>query len=190
MSFSGPEMILWKAAGANDVATGATANVQRFARARFTASEGGGGGSTAYLFCESLLAFIRQEDVVNLQRLGIAIDETGNPYAPIALHRIAQLATSGVRLVDVPGRKTKKREGPPAWQGIGHRQYLWWFADAERRIDAGSAGVRALLTAADANWTAARRNGYVPYISENDGRWIQPWIDALDTFEAWRRDGV
>ncbi len=190
MSFSGPEMILWKAAGADDVATGATANVQRFARARFTASEGGAGGSTAYLFVESLLAFVRQEDVVNLQRLDIPVDGTSNPYVATALDHIAQLARSAVRLVKIPGRKTKKREGPPAWQGIGQRQYLWWFADCERRLASGTATPRALLSTAAQNWAAVRRKGYVPYISNNDGRWIEPWIDALDAFEASRANGA
>ena len=177
-------MILWKAAGADDVASGATANTQRFARARFTETESNSQGSTAYLFIESLLAFVRQEDVVNLQRLKLFGDDTGNPFIPTALRRIDDLSRGEVRHIERPGRKTKKREGPPAWQGVGMRQYLWWFADAEARLSNNSTNARALLTTASETWAVLRDRGYVPFNKNNDGRWIKPWLDALDSFEG------
>jgi hypothetical protein len=64
------EMILWKAAGATNCATGKFFNL-RFTISRFEQPDSSGGGQLGYWFQEALLGFLRQSDLlrVNAQKL-------------------------------------------------------------------------------------------------------------------------
>src|SRR5580704_15281584 len=80
VGFSSSDMVLWKAAGATNCATGKFFNLRRFTRTRFEEPRGQGGGQLPYWFEESLMAFLRQSDVQRVLPLNLPRLETSpNP---------------------------------------------------------------------------------------------------------------
>jgi hypothetical protein len=134
VGFSSSDVLLWKAAGATNCATGKFFNLRRFTRTRFEEPRSQGGGQLPYWFEESLVAFLRQSDVqrvlpMKLPRLGPSV----NPFG----EKISE------QLAEDPSR---------AWLALGWRQFLFWFADVEGRLSSGSTNSSALLRNADDNW--------------------------------------
>jgi hypothetical protein len=121
-----------------------------------------------------------------LKAVGYKVDEEDNPYFPVCVDRIEALTRMPPVISARPGHKTKTRTGPPAWQGVGQREYVWWFADAEQRLTKETGKARAMLDRAANNWRELKKTKFVPTRAENDGRWIEPWTKALDGFGAWR----
>ena len=165
VGFSSSDIVLWKAAGATHCATGKFFNLRRFTRARFEEPLGGG-GQLPYWFEESLLAFLRQSDVqrvlpMNLPRLGTTV----NPFA----ERI------GEQFVTEPER---------AWLALAWRQFMFWFADVESRLDSGAVTCTALLRNADSNWRMLDDADVLMEERRNDGGWIRPWRRALNEFRT------
>jgi hypothetical protein len=167
VAFSSSDILLWKAAGAAHCGTGKFFNLRRFTRQRFEDPPAKGGGAMAYWFEESLIAFARETDLVRLRARNLLGESNArNPYTEEIFGE----------LNNIP---------PGAWLGLAWRQYLWWFADIESRIDQGVADVNALLVAAEEKWTAIEKLK-PPFLMDeqfNTGAWIRPWRRALVEYE-------
>jgi hypothetical protein len=197
VGFCGPEMILWKAAGAKDVATGKYGNQQRFDLGRYQEKTGGGGGAVAYYFEESLLAWLRFEDIVTLDRIGYRLGLANDPFLSLIRGRIEALKLNPPRREQVfkngkpvfhkNGKPKLKREGAPDWTSYGWCQWLWWFADVEHRLNSGGITARQLVDNAKNNWAHLRVNHFLPADAGNDGRWLNAWSLTLDAIDAASR---
>lgn len=165
VGFCSSDIVLWKAAGAASGATGKFFNLRRFTRSRWD-EPSEGGQNLPYWFEEGLLAFIRDSDLVRLRFEGkLSSTSLTNPVA----HEIFQ---------KLDARKTlKPGEKPPAWVGLGWRQYMYWFADAEARLAApGLPG--SLMFAAETEWLALEDDGFLMEEARNDGKWLRLWRRA------------
>ena len=161
---SSSEMILWKAAGATNCATGKFFNLRRFTISRFDEPTGKGGGQLGYWFEESLLAFLRQSDLLRVRsRDLVSAASIENPFSA-AIHE------------NIPAKK--------AWVALGWRHFMYWFADAEFRLGTGATSADALIAEADGNW-AAIETMKPPLLMEerqNDGSWVRQWFRAIVEF--------
>lgn len=160
VGFTGPEMVLWKAAGATSCATGKFFNLRRFTRGRFE-EEQSGGGLVAYWFEERLMASLRESDLARLRPLGF-LDQT------IATNQY------GKAIVDL----LQQKPGTP-WVGLAWRQYMSWFSDVEARITSGSANVRDMLKLAEENWLQLEEKDLLMEEPRNDGKFLRAWRRAL-----------
>jgi hypothetical protein len=161
VGFCSSDMLLWKAAGASSCATGKFFNLRRFMLTRF-AEPSEGGGQVPYWFEESLLAFLRQGDIFRIQQRDLFSESTNeNPIVPRILEQIPS--------------------GKP-WIGLSWRQYMWWFANAEGRFDAGAVTPRSLIELADQNWGRLETPPPKVFLDErnNDGLWLRQWLRALE----------
>jgi hypothetical protein len=168
VSFSSSEMILWKEAGATNCATGKFFNLRRFTLSRFDEPIGAGGGQLGYWFEESLLAFLRQSDLLRVRdRRLLSAVSTENPFAASIMEAIPANA---------------------AWVAFGWRQFLYWFADAEYRLRSRAISAQELVRAADANWDAIERGTPPLFMEErqNDGGWVRQWLRAIVEFPYFR----
>lgn len=168
VAFSSSEMVLWKAAGATNCATGKFFNLRRFTISRFDEPNGSGGGQLGYWFEEALLAFLRQSDVLRVRdRELLSAASSDNPFrAPI--------------MEAIPAKA--------AWVALGWRQYLYWFADAEFRLQTGETTASDLVGIADNNWAEIERSRPPLLMEErqNDGSWVRQWLRALFEFPYLR----
>ena len=166
VGFSSSDVVLWKAAGATNCATGKFFNLRRFTRARFEEPRGQGGGQLPYWFDESLIAFLRQSDVqrvlpMNLPRLSPSVNPFGDQI-------LAQLGTEPER----------------AWLALAWRQFMFWFADIEGRLDREAVNSAAVLRNADGNWRTLDDADVLMEERRNDGGWVRPWRRALAEFRT------
>jgi hypothetical protein len=164
VAFSSSDMILWKAAGATNCATGKFFNLRRFTLSRLLEDSSGGGGQLGYWFEESLLAFLRQSDLLRVQARGlISPASKSNPFCDQILAAI-------------PANK--------ASVALGWRQFLYWFADVEHRIETGGVSPEGLVKLADENWAAIEKSKPPIYMEErpNNGDWVREWLRALVEF--------
>lgn len=157
------DMILWKAAGATNCASGKFFNLRRFTLSRFE-EPSGGGGQLGYWFEESLLTFLRQSDLLRVQARDLLSEASrSNPF-------------SEQILAAIPAKR--------AWVALGWRHFLYWFADAEYRLREGGVSAEDLVNTADANW-ANIESTKPPLLMEerpNDGSWVRQWRRALVEF--------
>jgi hypothetical protein len=67
---------------------------------------------------------------------------------------------------------------------LGWRQFLYWFADVEHRIETGGASPEDLVKLADENWAAIEKSKPPIYMEErpNNGDWVREWLRALVEF--------
>jgi hypothetical protein len=156
VGFSSSDLLLWKHAGAHSCATGKHFNLRRFASSRWGEPREGG-RILPYMFEESVLAFLRESDVIRLRQEGLITNET-NPFLDEIENSIAQ--------------------GEP-WVGLSWRHFLHWFADAEQRLEAGALDTRAALKTAEDNWRALEDADVFMEERRNDGGWIRPWRRAV-----------
>jgi hypothetical protein len=139
--------------------------VRRFSRSRFDDKKDGG-GVIEYWFEESLLAFIRQEDLLRLHREKLLSEATlRNPL-------LAQVLDS-----------IKK---PEAWLKLSWLQYMYWFADMEARLASGKASAIDLVEAAELKWVELDDRKIFMVERQNKGEWVTRWKQALYDFEKWR----
>ncbi len=165
---SSSEMVLWKAANATNCATGKFFNLRRFTISRFDEPNGGGGGQLGYWFEESLLAFLRQSDLLRVRsRELLSAASTENPF-------------SSAILENIPAQK--------AWVALGWRQFMYWFADTEFRLRTGAVSAEDLVGVADGNWAAIEKSKPALLMEErqNDGSWVRQWFRALIEFPYFR----
>lgn len=171
VGFCASDIVMWKAAGAAAGATGKFFNLRRFTRSRWDEALEGG-QNLPYWFEEGLLAFVRESDLVRLRQGGkLSAASLANPYAA----EIFQALDAKAKLA--PGEK------PPAWVGLGWRQYMHWFADAEARLEADAALPAKALAQAEATWIALEDDGFFMEERRNDGTWLRLWRRALSEFQ-------
>lgn len=165
---SSSDMVLWKAAGATNCATGKFFNLRRFTISRFDEPNGGGGGQLGYWFEEALFAFLRQSDLLRVRdRNLISTASAENPFsAPI--------------LENIPAKK--------AWVALGWRHFMYWFANAEFRLNSGAVTASDLVNIADDNWAAIETATPPLFMEErqNDGSWVRQWRRAIVEFPYFR----
>lgn len=166
IGFSSSDVLLWKAAGAHHCATGKFFNLRRFTKDRFEEPGGQGGGQLPYWFEEPLMAFIRQSDVLRIIPKDLPnLAPSPNPFGMQILEQLR---------VD-PGR---------AWLGLAWRQFMFWFADVEHRLESGALTAQSLLRNADNNWRRLDDEDFFMEERRNDGGWIRPWRRALNEYRA------
>ena len=161
VAFSGLDILLWKAAGASDAATGKFFNLRRFVPGRWEdASEGG--RVVPYWTDGLLITWLREDDVKLLDKQGLIDREStaSNPYA----QRILEVIDSGMG---------------EAWMALGWRQYLHWFMEVEAAIDHNHSIAHQLLVAADSHWGEVNGSGIYLFDRQNTGDWIRPWLNAI-----------
>lgn len=160
LGFCSSDIVLWKAAGASSCATGKFFNLRRFTPSRFE-EPSEGGGVVPYWFEEALMGFLRDSDLVRVQpRAILSPASVANPYGQQIL---AQRETE-------PGR---------AWVGLGWRQFMYWFADIDQRMEAGAVDVGHLLQTAERRWLDLGDADVFMEEPRNDGLWIRSWRRAL-----------
>lgn len=160
VGFCSSDMVLWKAAGATSCATGKFFNLRRFTRSRFE-EPSQGGGQLSYFFEESLLAFLRESDLIRISEQQMV--SAASHANPLGQRIVAQIGNS---------------PGTP-WVGLGWRQFMHWFADMEQRIALRQVDVRALLRQAEENWRTLEDADVLMEEPRNDGSWLRPWRRAL-----------
>jgi hypothetical protein len=162
VGFTSSDMVLWKHAGATACASGKYFNIRRFTRNRFE-EPAGGGGQLPYWFEESLMAFLRESDLLRVRDAQLLSDASlRNPFGREILDLLA----------NAPGT---------AWLGKSWRQYLWWFADAEHRIGSGALDVPQLLKQAENTWQNIEDRILMEEVT-NNGAWIRSWRRAVIEF--------
>jgi hypothetical protein len=163
VAFSSTEMVLWKAAGATSCATGKFFNLRRFTKSRWEEPTGGG-GQLPYWFEESLVAFLRGTDVIRVVPTGL-LNETlrRNPFSTEILNQI------------------KNGQGNP-WLALCWRQYMFGFADLERRIRRQDVDINGLLKGATESWLALEDASILMEEPRNNGAWAHLWRRALLEF--------
>ena len=168
VAYCAADMILWKAAGATNCASGKHFNLRRFTIARFEEPEDNGGGTADYWFEEALLCFLRQTDLFRVRDAGLlSASSAANPF--------------GANIWDII--PTKKR-----WLKFAWRQFLYWFADTEYRLTTGAVSSRELIEIADGNWGSIKTRAPRIYMEEipNDGNWVRQWLRAVEEFPYFR----
>lgn len=164
VGFCSSDAILWKYAGATSCATGKFFNLRRFTIGRFTEADKGG-AQIPYWFEEALLGFLREPDLVRLQSNGIL--SRASKENPFAQDILRQIATN-------PGE---------AWVGLGWRQYMYWFADIERRATNRDYNIKDSIKAAEQAWKTLDRNHIILEEPKNNGSWLPQWRRAIELFE-------
>jgi hypothetical protein len=167
VAFTGLDMLLWKHAGATDVATGKFFNLRRFTRDRWDESTDGG-RLRPYWTDEELITWLREEDVRILRQrkvLDPALSSPCNPYAD-------QI----IGLLD--------RNKGEAWVKLGWCQYLHWFSQREADVTAGEVNVQSMLEHADTRWQAVRDSKARLIETTNNGEWVRAWLNSLLLSEA------
>ena len=163
VGFSSTDLILWKVAGATACATGKFFNLRRFTSSRFE-EPSEGGGQLPYWFEESLLAFLRESDVLRVRKAGLLSNASMNPFGIDILNQ----------LDNCPGQ---------AWLALSWRQYLYAFADIEKRIDKNKINVNELLKNAERLWLFLEDKGILMEEMRNNGEWVRIWRRAMIEFK-------
>jgi hypothetical protein len=166
VGYCSSDILLWKAAGATSCATGKFFNLRRFTPSRFEEPATQGGGQLSYWLEESLVAFLRESDLLRVQPRAL-LDATlaRNPFSAQIMEQL------------------KESPGTP-WVGLGWRQFMYWFADVERRIGTGEIQVGRLLQEAEGYWETLEDAGVLMEERRNDGRWLRPWRRAVAEYSA------
>jgi hypothetical protein len=168
VGFCSSDVILWKAAGATDCASGKFFNLRRFTRERFEEPKAAGGGQLPYWFEESLLAFLREPDLLLLRKRDMMSEASArNPFGQEILAKLDEAKQTG----------TKK-----PWLADSWRHFLYWFADVENRLNSGKISAEDLLVTADANWAKLEKSRLLLVERPNDGSWIRSWLNSLNAF--------
>lgn len=170
VGFCSSDIVLWKAAGASYCASGKFFNLRRFTRQRFE-EPAEGGGQLPYWFEEELMAFLRQGDLLRMNKRGfVGPTSRRNPFGQQILAQIEE------------AERTRTKLKP--WLAISWRQFLYWFGDVEGRLSAGEVNAESLLTAADKNWSKLDKDKVLMEERGNDGTWVRSWLNALSEYST------
>ncbi len=161
------DLILWKAAGATACATGKFFNLRRFTISRWEPQPTEGGGQLPYWFEESLMAFLRESDLVRIRGAGLlSAASQSNPYGQEILQMI-------------------ESDDVQRWLRLSWRQYLYWFMDFESRLESGDTSTaNEILKRAEKNWLDIDDQQILMEEARNDGSWLRSWRRAV--VEAFR----
>lgn len=163
VGFCSSDMVLWKAAGASHCATGKFWNLRRFSPSRWEKSKGG--QPAAYWFEEALLASIKEADVLRLNKLGLLSPSSlQNPYGQTILSNF-------------------EAEKPKPWVGSGWRQFLYWFASFETRVEQDGLNIENFLREVEDTWLNLNKSGFLMEDPLNNGSWLRPWRRALNEYK-------
>lgn len=165
VGFTSSEMVLWKAAGAANVATGKFFNLRRFTRGRWDEEESSGGRNIPYWFEPALLAFIREAD---LRRYMAEF-----PIDPS--HDTNSFSKSILEKLDSSERK--------AWVADSWRQFLYWFAHCESVIGNDFAKGSEMVSNAVDTWHAVKGAKLRFEEERNNGDWVRAWDIVLNELE-------
>lgn len=162
VAFSGLDMILWKAAGARDVASGKFFNLRRFVPGRFEEDAPEGGRVVPYWTDSGLVTWLREDDVKLLDKSKLINREeaVSNPYS----QKILDILDAG---------------SGEAWVKYGWRQYLYWFQETEAAISDDVKIAKTLLRNSDSLWGDVSDSEVYLYDRHNTGDWIRPWLNAI-----------
>jgi hypothetical protein len=164
IGFTCTDIILWKRAGATDCASGKFFNLRRFTPSRFDPPSQGG-GQLSYWFEESLLAFLREPDLVQVRGQGlISSHSKSNPYCAMILDEL--------------------QKSQPSWLGHSWRQFLFWFQEVESRLRNGETSTNALLANAKKAWQELKANDVFLDEPMNNGHWVEKWEEALTIYQS------
>jgi hypothetical protein len=118
----------------------------------------GGGGQLPYFFEEALMP--SYVNLIRIQQRGLmSATSNANPFTKTIFEYLPQ------------GK---------AWVALGWRRFMYWFADVEARLGAGSRSAEDLIIQADTNWGVIQQKP--PVIMEereNNGQWVRQWLRAL-----------
>lgn len=155
------EMILWKAAGAHNVASGKFFNLRRFTLDRFDEEGETGGRQVWYWFEPSLLAFLREADIQRYRKhFPVCSSHAANPFSKQILEKLNSAKAT-------------------PWLADSWRQFLYWFATCEAEIGNDATRSLAMLDNAVATWDKVKAIDLPLEDSKNDGSWVRPWKIAL-----------
>lgn len=167
------DLLLWKSAGASACASGKFFNLRRFTRQRFEESKATGGGQLPHWFEEGLLAFLRGVDIKRIRNQDLLSEASQrNPFCQ--------------EVLNIFDEATRTRTEPEPWLRISWRQFLYWFADVEARLDSGDVTAEDLLKVAVASWSKLDDAKIHMEDRQNDGAWIPNWLNTLSEYEAQR----
>lgn len=160
VGFSSSDFVLWKAAGASICATGKYFNLRRYTSSRF-AEPSEGGQQLPYWFEESLLAFLRESDVIRVRNRD-ALSEASlcNPF--------------GLQILETLDTMPEQ-----AWLALSWRQYMNAFSNLEERIENGTVDISRLLIEAERRWLSLDDASILMEEPRNNGGWIRAWRRAL-----------
>jgi hypothetical protein len=119
-----------------------------------------------YWFEESLLAFLRQSDLLRVQQRELLSSVSiANPIASKVFDAI-------------PAKRP--------WLGLSWRQYMWWFAEVEKRLDLTPSLARDLIQQADENRGTLEKSPKL-FMEErsNDGSWLRQWLRVLEELPSF-----
>ena len=112
------------------------------------------------------MAFLRSSDVIRVRQKELLSEASlANPFSQQILQQMSD-------------------EPKKSWLGLGWRQFMYWFADIEARIDAGLQA-RTLLVQAEANWRALEDSDILMEEPRNDGSWIRAWRRAVAEYPTF-----
>lgn len=170
IGFCSSEFILYKAAGAHHCSSGIFFNLRRFTKSRFEEPNESGGGQLAYWTEEGLLGFIRDADILRLEK---------SKFPNILLSGSSNNQWSKIILENL------KSENPSAWLAQSWRQYLAWFCLTEKKLDDEDRlkSVDHLLINSEKNWLDLEDENVLFDEPRNNGGWIRPWRQALIDFK-------
>ena len=165
VGFCSSDIVLWKIAGAESCATGKFFNLRRFTSSRFD-EPSQGGGQLPYWFEESLLAFLRESDLIRVHQHGsLSGASLGNPFGQRILQQFSTQPSA-------------------AWVALGWRQFMYWFADFESRFENSGIDARTLLSDTESKWRQLEDADVLMEEVRNDGAWLRTWRRALAEFAA------
>lgn len=165
VGFCSSDIVLWKFAEATSCASGKFFNLRRFTPGRWEIPAEGG-GQLPYWFEESMMAYLRESDVIRVRNAGLLSSASGtNPYGQ-----------------EILNQKDSEPEKP--WQGLSWRQYLYWFADFEERFTNGEIAADGILQNAEGVWSQLDSSNILMEERRNDGAWLRAWRRAI--LEAFR----
>lgn len=158
VGFTSSEMVLWKAAGAQNVASGKFFNLRRFTMGRWDEDAKKGGKSMWYWFEPSLLAFLREADINRFVNEPFPISESHreNPYSQGMLKKLKD--------------PEQERMLADSW-----RQFLYWFAQYDANVGTDISKVTRTLEEAASMWKQVQAKKLKFEEEKNTGEWIYSW---------------
>ena len=107
------------------------------------------------------MAFLRQSDLARVLPLNQPnLNPSRNPFGEQIIEQL-------------------QSDPAKAWIALPWRQFMFWFADLEARLNSGSVEPAVLLRTADANWRALEDADLLMEERRNDGAWVRQWRRAL-----------
>ena len=170
VGYTSVDMVLWKAAGAEACATGKYFNLRRFTLTRFEEPSGQGGGQLSYWFEESLLAFLREPDMLRVKTLGLLGVGSSDNISGQDIQAFIR-GNPGV-----------------AWLAKSWRQYMLAYQLLEATVPSNNlTRVNELLIEGETNWLRLEDESILMDEPRNNGSWIRRWRITLGDFRRWLR---